>query len=263
MRVFDFNSAIVRTPANSVVAGLRAAGGPPPSYPAVRAEHQAYVAALRLAGIHVTVLDALEPYPDSIFVEDPALVFSDAAILLRPGAPSRLGEATELARELEQHFARLLRLEGGYADGGDILVTPDAVLIGLSKRTDPAGAAALQRLLWKIGHDARIAHTPKGTLHLKTASSLIDEETILAAPALASAECFADYCVITAPEAGGANVLRVNDVVFVGSEFRRTQDLLSQRGLNVVPLPITEIGKIDAGLTCMSLRWFDPNRRAA
>ena len=96
MRIFDFNSAIVRTPGKSVVNGLCAVPGPAPVFDALVAEHQAYVAALRAAGVSVTELRALEQFPDSIFVEDPALVFSDAAVLLRPGAPSRMAEAQEL-----------------------------------------------------------------------------------------------------------------------------------------------------------------------
>ena len=76
MRVFDFNSAIVRTPGKSVVNGLRATPGPAPVFETILAEHQAYIAALQAAGVQVTVLDALEQFPDSIFVEDPALVFS-------------------------------------------------------------------------------------------------------------------------------------------------------------------------------------------
>jgi dimethylargininase len=81
MRVFDFNAAIVRLPGRSVIHGLRATPGPAPVFEGIVAEQQAYVRALRAAGVEVTVLDALEPFPDSIFVEDPALVFSEAAIL--------------------------------------------------------------------------------------------------------------------------------------------------------------------------------------
>src|SRR6185295_7860849 len=122
MRVFDFNSAIVRLPGKSVVDGLRANAGASPTHAAVLAEHAAYVNALRAAGVQVQVLPALEDFPDSIFVEDPALVFSEAAILLRPGAPSRMAEARELAPTLKQRFAEVLQLREGFADGGDILV---------------------------------------------------------------------------------------------------------------------------------------------
>ena len=183
MRVFDFNSAIVRTPGKSVVNGLRAASGPAPAFESVLAEHQSYVAALRAAGVQVTVLDALEQFPDSIFVEDPALVFSQAALLLRPGAPSRMAEAQELASTLAARFPEVLHLGDGFADGGDILVTPNRVLIGLSARTNEAGAADLQKLLHSIGLASQVVHVPRGTLHLKTDCSLVDEETVLATKA--------------------------------------------------------------------------------
>src|SRR4051794_24887020 len=162
MRVFEFNSAIVRLPAKSVVNGLRANPGPAPVFEKVLAEHAAYVQALRHAGLRVTVLEALEQFPDSIFVEDPALVFTDAAVLLRPGAPSRRLEADALAPALAARFPGLSRLSVGYADGGDILLTPKGALIGLSARTDESGAVALRSLLASIGVASQVVNTPPG-----------------------------------------------------------------------------------------------------
>jgi dimethylargininase len=259
MRVFDFNSAIVRKPGLSVVNGLRANTGPAPVFERVHAEHAAYVEALRRARVRVTVLDVFEQYPDSIFVEDPALVFSEAAVLLRPGAPSRFPEAEALAATLAAGFPRLLRLTQGHADGGDILVMPKRVLIGLSARTDEPGAAALQVLLASLGLASQVARVPPGTLHLKADCSLIDEETVLATEDLAGSGIFDGFRILTVPreERAAANALRVNDVVFVNAACPRTADLLDHRGLEVVPLRVSEIARIDAGLSCMSLRWFD------
>ena len=258
MRVFDFNSAIVRRPGKSVVNGLRSTPGPAPVFESLVAEHAAYVAALQAAGVEVTVLDALEQFPDSIFVEDPALVFSQAAVLLRPGAPSRIGEAMELASTLAAKFPAVLQLEEGYADGGDILVTPDRVLIGLSARTNEIGAAALQRLLESIGMTSQVVTVPSGTLHLKTDCSLVDEETILATPELAMSGLLEGYrtLVVSNDERHATNALRVNDVVFIRAGCPRTLELLQHYGLKVLPLPAFEIARIDAGLSCMSLRWF-------
>lgn len=261
MRVFDFNSAIVRTPGKSVVNGLRANGGPPPVFETVLAEHQAYVAALRSAGLKVTVLPALEQFPDSMFVEDPALVFTEAAVLLRPGAPSRMAEAQELAGTLAARFPELRQLlSNGFADGGDILVTPDQVLIGLSARTTDAGARCLLGILDSIGLTGRVVSVPRGTLHLKSDCSLVDEDTILATDELARSGLFDDFRVLVVPgdERPATNALRINDVVFIRAGCPRTHDLLVKHGLKVVPLPVSEIAKIDAGLSCMSLRWFDP-----
>jgi dimethylargininase len=264
LRVFEFNSAIVRTPGRSVVNGLRANPGPQPDFAALAAEHVAYVAALRAAGVHVTVLAALEEFPDSIFVEDPALVFRHAAVLLRPGAPSRFAEAQELSSTLKARFPEVLQLRDGFADGGDILVTPGRVIIGLSARTNEAGATALQRLLASIGLTSEVVRVPQGALHLKSDCSLVSEDTILATEALANSGIFAGQRVLVVPadERPAANALRVNDVVLARSDCPRTLELLAASGLSVVPLAVSEISRIDAGLSCMSLRWFDARRLA-
>ena len=94
---YCFNAAIVRQPSPTVVNGLRAKNNGDPDYSGVRQAHAAYVAAMETAGVVVTALPALEAYPDSIFVEDPALVFTEGAVLLRPGSPTREGEAQALA----------------------------------------------------------------------------------------------------------------------------------------------------------------------
>ena len=256
-RCFDFTDAIVRRPGASVVGGLRAGHGPDPSLDGVLAEHAAYVAALESAGVKVEVLGPLEDFPDAIFVEDPALVFSEAAIMLNPGAPSRAGEGALLRPALTARFEQVLDLPEGYADGGDVLAMGRRVFIGLSARTDRAGAAALAGLLQGLGYDPVIAETPREVLHLKTASSLIDEETILATRALAQSGIFAGYRVIEVPagEEAGANVLRLQDSLILSDRFPRIADLLGGHGAALVRLANAEIEKIDAGFTCMSLRW--------
>jgi dimethylargininase len=252
-----FNRAIVRTPARSVVEGLSASDRGKPTYEGVRAEHDAYIAALEAAGVAVTSLPALEVFPDSVFVEDPALTLSEGAILLRPGAPSRAGETEEIAPTLHKMFETVLQLQTGFADGGDVLITPHRAMIGLSNRTDRAGAEALAACLTELGRESEIVETPDDVLHFKTACSLLDEETILCTPQLAESGVFDGFRLILTPdgEEAAANALRVNDVVLVGSGFPRTIAILFELGYAVVPVPTSEIGKIDAGLSCMSLRW--------
>lgn len=260
MKVFEYDSAIARAPGRSVVSGLRADGGGDPDADGVLAEHAAYVAALEEAGVRVEVLPPLEKFPDSVFVEDPALVFPGAAILLRPGAASRMGETAEIEPALRRRFGSVLALTEGFADGGDVLVTPQGIFIGLSARTDETGARGLARLLEGLGYAARIAPTPEGVLHFKTASALLDEETIVATSALADAGLFDGFRVLTVPEGEerAANLLRINDRVLLGADYPRTRELLDKAGHRVVPLPVSEIRRIDAGLSCMSLRWRDP-----
>lgn len=256
-RIFDFTDAIVRRPGASVVKGLRAGDGDDPTLEGVLAEHAGYAAALRAAGLAVQELDPLEQFPDAIFVEDPALVFAQGAILLRPGAPSREAEGEHLRQVLTARFPQVLEQRDGYADGGDVLVMPDRAYIGLSARTNREGAEVLQGLLAQLGIAAAIAATPPEVLHLKTASSLVDEETVLATAPLAASGIYGSYRVIEVPrgEEGGANVLRLRDHLLVGANYPRLIDLLDGFGARVIALPNAEIAKIDAGFTCMSLRW--------
>jgi dimethylargininase len=258
MRVFDFSHAIVRAPAPSVVNGLRSDASATPDFETVTGEHRAYVAALRQAGLSVDVLPPLDAFPDSVFVEDPAFVLPQGAILLRPGAPSRLGEREEIRGALIRHFGKIAELgDGECADGGDVLVTPKTVFIGLSARTNRAGAQALQAQLKLLGCGARIAETPAGILHFKTASSLIAEDTILCTHPMAQSGVFDGFRLVVMPqgEDAAANALRINDTILLGDRFPRTLALIHALGLHVEVLATTEIAKLDAGLSCMSLRW--------
>lgn len=258
--MFDYTHAIVRQPALSVVSGLRAGEGPDPDYAALVAEHEAYVAALRGLGLDVSVLELNDGYPDSIFVEDPALAFSEGAIVLNLSAATRAGEAELIAPELESRFERVLQMQGpGHADGGDILVLPERVLIGLSGRTDREGAEELIGLLAQLGKRGEIAETPAGVLHFKTGCSLIDEETVFALPQLSDLPAFAGLRVIPVPkgEEKAANKLRIRDAALIGDNFPKSREIIETFGVRTIALPVEQIGLIDAGLSCMSLRWIE------
>jgi len=258
-KVYQFSSAIVRQPGLSVGDGLRVVDQGAPRYDRVKAEHDAYCTALAAAGVSVQVLEPIEGFPDALFVEDPALVFAEAAILLRAGAPSRRDEVATIAPILRERFETVLALPRGTVDGGDVLVMPDAVMIGLSSRTNREGAEALVDCLAGIGRVGRILQTPRGVLHLKSDCALLDESTILSTARLAASGVFKAFTQIITPEGeeAGANALRVNDTVFVGNDYPGTAGLLVAAGYQVTGLPTSEIAKIDAGLSCMSLRWHN------
>lgn len=256
--VTSFDNAIVRRPASSIANGLRSVDVGPPNYEDVLREHEAYCLALRTAGVAVEELDALEDFPDSVFVEDTALVFGDGAILLRPGASSRFGEAAAIRPTLERRFPTLIELPAaGFVDGGDVLVLPDRVLIGLSARTDQAGAEALVAALARLGRKGEVVRTPLGVLHFKSDCALLDEETVLATARLSSAGFFDGLDVVVVPDGDepAANALRINDTLFVSDAYPRTAEGLAADGFHVITLSTREIAKVDAGLSCMSLRW--------
>lgn len=253
-----FTHALCRAPARSAVHGIRADGGPDPDFAGLVAEHEAYVAALRELGLAVDVLPPLDAFPDALFTEDVALTFPEGAILLRPGAESRAGEVEHIRGALAAHHSRLLEMTGsGYADGGDVLRLVDRVVIGLSARTDRRGAEELAGLLETFGYRAEIAETPPGVLHFKTGCGLIDARTILAVPALADCPQFEGLEIVPTPagEEAAANILRIGDTVLVGDRWNATHALLADRGIETRMLATDQIAHIDAGLSCMSLRW--------
>lgn len=255
---YAFTHALCRAPAPSAVHGIRADNGPDPDFASLAAEHAAYVATLRELGLAVDVLPPLADFPDALFTEDVALTFPEGAILLRPGAPSRVGEVAHIRDALAARHPHLLEMTGpGYADGGDVLRLADRVIIGLSDRTDRAGATELAGLLAKLGQRAEIAQTPRGVLHFKTGCSLIDQSTILAVPAMRDCPEFAGLEVVLTPpgEEGAANILRVHDTVLIGARWLATQAMLAARGVPFRSMATEQIARIDAGLSCMSLRW--------
>ena len=249
---------MTRTPAHTSVHCLRSGHGPDPDFHALLAEHSAYVLALRNAGLAVTELPPLDEFPDALFVEDVALTFPEGAILLRPGAATRAGEVAYIAAALRDHHDVVLAMTGpGHVDGGDVLRLADRVLIGLSGRTDRAGAEELIGLLAQLGQRGEIAETPPGVLHFKTGCSLIDERTIFALPQMADLPAFAGLTVVPVPESEtkAANKLRINDVALIGANFPKSRAIIERFGIKTIVLPVEQIGRIDAGLSCMSLRW--------
>lgn len=255
---FQFTHAITRTPANSVANGIRAVDSGDPSGEKFREEHELYVKALQEAGLSVDVLPALEAFPDSCFVEDPAFCLPNAAIQLRPGTQSRLGEGKEIRAALESHFEKVEVLPGnGHVDGGDVLMLDDTILIGLSARTDRDGADAFAKLLGDWGYRAAVCETPQGVLHFKTACSTLGDGVILATRVMAESGFFDGRQVVIVPEGEdyAANVIRVNEVVLVPEGYPGTLAAIEKAGFKTVVLPTHEARKVDGGLSCLSLRF--------
>ena len=230
-----------------------------PSLSLMALHHADYVAAMKSTGAVVVELPALDGFPDSVFVEDTALCLPEGAVVMRPGAPTRAGEAGEMAPHLAALYGRVLRIEGGgsFIEGGDILTTEREVLVGRPARTNAAGIAELTRLVAPWGHRVREVITPPGVLHFKTDCSLLDEETILSTARLDASGCFAGYRVIhtAAGEEACANAIRFNDLVLMPVGFPRTRDMLVKAGYALSEIGNSECAKLDGGMSCLSLRF--------
>lgn len=259
MRSFRFTHAITRKPARSILHGLRAIDIGNPDLALMQRHHADYVTALRDTGATVIELDALEAFPDSVFVEDTALCLPEGAIIMRPGAPSRLGEAAEMEPHLRVLYDDVRRIDQpeSFIEGGDILVTETEILVGRSARTNASGVAELIRKVedWRLA--VREVHTPPGILHFKTDCSLLDNETILSTKRLDASGCFKGYRVIhtTEGEEASANSIRFNDLVLMPTGFARTRDTLLTAGFDVREIGNSECAKLDGGMSCLSLRF--------
>ncbi|MGI9452286.1 MAG: dimethylarginine dimethylaminohydrolase family protein [Geminicoccaceae bacterium] len=257
-RSYRFRRAIAREPGNSVVEGLRASRSIDPDPELFKSEHRTYVQSLKANGLDVTLLPALEDFPDSVFVEDAAICTGKTAILLRPGAPSRRKEVDAIKPALKGIFEELITLPGdGIIDGGDVLLTENEAFIGLSERTNQAGFDALSSVLSTLGYRSKKVETPSDILHFKTDCGLLDAETIFATKRLAQTRCFDGYRVILAPdgEEAAANLIRVNDVVLISAGYPKTKSVLTKAGYKVQTNPTSQAALIDGGLSCLSLRF--------
>jgi dimethylargininase len=255
-----FSHVLCRMPGDSIAKGLRAGEGADPDPARFRLQHRAYQQALAKAGADVICLPALEDYPDSVFVEDPALTLPEGAILLRPGAESRAGEVADMRSALEPFFSAVKALEGpGFVDGGDIMVTSREILVGRSARTNEEGFEELAAILKGWGYQSRLVETPPSILHLKTGSSIMDDDLILCTPTMAQSGLFDGYDLIeTAPgEEAAANAIRINDTILLSAGHpgtaERMRNVLPE--LDVVELDTSQAALVDAGLSCMSLRF--------
>jgi dimethylargininase len=254
---YRFSKAIARAPARSVVQGLRAVNHGSPSFDVFQAEHMAYLSALQQAGLDVRTLDTLEEYPDSVFIEDAALCLPQGAITLQPGAPSRTGESAVLGPELSRLGMEVHPFDSeGFVDGGDILVTDAAILVGLSSRTNRAGYEWLKSFLAGWGYAVEAVHTPDHVLHFKSDCCVLDSDTIMATSRLSDADCFEPFRVLVVPqgEEAAANSVRINDVVLIPAGFPATADMLNDAGYSLITVPVTQAALLDGGLSCMSLR---------
>jgi dimethylargininase len=219
-----------------------------------RAEHHAYRCALAGLGLHVIALPAEPGYPDAMFVEDPAIVLDEFAILTRMGAASRRGEGASLARALTPYRELRQMRAPATLDGGDVLTVGKDLYVGLSARTNAAGIQQLAGMVEPLGYRVRPVAV-SGCLHLKSGAIFVGDDTILLHRPWVDAGAFQGRRIVDTPvgEEWATNVLLLGNIVMVAEGFPRTAALLSGFGRDVRTVDITELMKAESGLTCSSL----------
>jgi dimethylargininase len=224
-----------------------------------REQHRAYEQLLEKLGARLISLPPEPDLPDSMFVEDPAIVLDELAVILRPGAQSRQPEAASLATALSK-FRQLEYVHApATAEGGDILRIGRTLFVGLSSRTN---AEAIRRLADILApHRYQVVSVPvAGCLHLKSAVTYLGRNTLLANRAWFDPKPFPSYDWIdVAPEEPhAANALAVAGTVIFPASFLRTRSRVEAAGFHVTPLDISELQKAESGLTCSSLLFDAP-----
>jgi len=224
-------------------------------------QHAAYEEVLRRLGCRVERLPAEDDMPDSVFVEDTAVVFDEIAVITRPGAASRRGEVESVTQALGMHRRLAFIQPPGTLDGGDVLVTPGKVFVGITERTNADGARQLATHVIPFGF-VTIPVPVDGCLHLKSAVTLASigavrggRTMLLINPQWVSRDPFDGYELIEIDPAEpmAANVLLVGDRVVCAEEHPRTRRRLDAHGLVTLSVPAGELAKAEGGVTCCSL----------
>ncbi len=215
-------------------------------------QHREYQACLAELGAKLVTLPVEPDLPDSVFVEDPAIVLDEIAVITRMGAASRRGESESLARALIRYRALRHIIEPAALEGGDVMRVGKTLYAGYSRRTNVAGIQQLAAIVHPLGYFV-VPVEVRGCLHLKTACSYIGEDTILANRSWIDADAFCSLKFLDVPEPGGANALRIGDTVLMSAAYPCTRDLLDQSGFRVRAIDNSEFLKAEAGVTCTSL----------
>ena len=255
-----FRNVIVRRPCRAMVEGITS--NPQlgkPDYEKALRQHDTYIEALKQCGVHVTVLPADERYPDSCFVEDPAVITRKCAIITNPGAASRNGEKDEIIGAIREFFPedRIAYIKSpGTLEGGDVMMVGDHFYVGRSARTNEEGIRQFIAILEKHGLSGSEVRLQE-VLHLKTGVNYLERGNMLVSGEFVAKPEFARYNRVEIPEeeAYAANCIWVNGTVIVPRGYPAVEKAVRDLGYPVILVDTSEYRKLDGGLSCLSLRF--------
>jgi|SRR5215208_3247776 len=219
-----------------------------------RAQHRAYVDALKQLGCTVIELPAEPDLPDSVFVEDTAFILPEMAVITRPGADSRKPETASIIQALAPYISLLHVREPATVDGGDVLVVGKDIYIGLSTRSNRTAIDQLNELLYEYGYSVSGVEL-HGCLHLKSAVTRVDDSTLLINRNWVDTHHFENFDLIEVDpsEPSAANCLPIAGSIIFPTAFPRTCARLEERGYKIVTVDVSELAKAEGAVTCCSL----------
>ncbi len=217
------------------------------------AQHLAYRQTLAKHGLQVVNLPSPPHTPDGVFVEDPAVILDEVAIITRMGSEHRQAEVQSFAEVVKQYRTLHYLAAPGTLEGGDVLRIGKTLFIGRSSRTNQSGVDQLTAIVTPLGYTVR-ASDVLGCLHFKTGCSYVGQNTVLLNPAWVDSKVFEGYRLleVSADEPFAANAILLGDTVLHATGAPKTQALLKSLGFTLELVDISELMKAEAGLTCMS-----------
>lgn len=219
-----------------------------------QSQHHGYVQALKELGCAVLELPAEADLPDSVFVEDTAVVLREVALITRPGADSRKPETESIIPALRPYRELAFIEPPATVDGGDVLVVGKNIYVGMSTRSNQAAVNQMNNLLGKYGYQVQGVEL-HDCLHLKTAVTSVDDETLLINRKWVDVETFEGFDLIDVDESEpfAGNCLPVGDSIIFPVEFSKTTLKLEARGYTIKPVVVDELAKAEGAVTCCSL----------
>ncbi len=256
----QFERAIIRDLPDSYADGLTPGNFGMADVNLAREQHRKYKETLEKLGLEITRLPKENAFPDSCFVEDPAIVTERVAILNNLGAPTRKGEAALILPALQKIYGtHIERIEApGTVEGGDICEAGNHFFIGLSRRTNEEGAYQLAKILEKYGYTSSIISIRSfpNILHLKTGLTYLGDKLMICHSLIANDCGLDDYrkLIVKDEEEYASNCILVNGTVIMPKGFDDAIRQVKEAGYNVAELEMSEFMKQDGGLSCLSLR---------
>ena len=247
--------AIVRPVSRSIIhCELTHLARAPIDYARAVAQHEEYQSALRDLGSELITLPAADEMPDAVFVEDAAIVLGDVAVMTRPGAVSRRGELEAVERALALFRPLVHITDPATLDGGDVLLVGKRLFVGRTSRSNDEGIAQLRTLVAPHGYDVQAVDV-RGCLHLKSAVTAVEDETLLGNGEWVEREAFGDvtWIEVDPSEPHAANALQIEEDVIYPRAYPRTAERLRSFGISLRLVDASELAKAEGGVTCCSL----------
>lgn len=229
-----------------------------PSTRSIIKQHDRILNLFVAQGIRVVEISPTSSSPFQFNVRDAAVVIGSRLVLSRMARVVRSREPDLLAAALGLQSA--LTIPTGRLEGGDVIVTPSEVFVGLSDRTDEAGYASLSGLVTE-NRTVTPIRLKSSTLHLDIALNLLGRHLGLIhrpsiigdlPPSLGDVE----WIEVTDEEFAeqAVNVLVLDpDTVMLDARHERLRATLETKGLRCIPVKLDEITKAGGGIRCMTL----------